>query len=173
MNPIGEGRDLPKVTQMVKLRAVIPAHLLHYTAQLFSRCQLPMMRTWFRLCIKTKGALKDKCIRRQREHSFSKNRFEIFCCVHNNFLPHLGRLALILCPLTRVSPCHGSSGSPKDTPTPPVLWGGLCLPPYSRSTRENLMKWGDGLSILPFPKCFLIWLRHRLTSSKISATGIA
>lgn len=93
-----------------------------------SRCQLPMMRTWLRLCIKTKGALKDKCIRRQKKHSFSKNRFEIFCCVHNNFLPHLGRLALVLSSLTRVSPCHGSSGSPKDTPTPPSS-GGRFVPP--------------------------------------------
>lgn len=62
VNPIGEGCDLPGFNQMVKLVAVLPAHLPHYRAWFFPQCQCPMMRTWFRLCYQTKRALKDKCI---------------------------------------------------------------------------------------------------------------
>lgn len=50
VNPIGGGCDWPGFNQMVKLVAVIPAHLPHYRASFFSQCQCPMMRTRFRLC---------------------------------------------------------------------------------------------------------------------------
>lgn len=161
VNPIGEGWDLPGFNQMVKLVAVIPAHLPHYRAWFFPQCQCPMMRTWIRLCYQTKRALKDKCIRTDLKHSVVSWQFSSW-----TWKTGIGSIHP-----DRVSPCHGSSDSPKEQSHTPNSGGRLCLPTNGRSTKEISNKVGGQVVNSTFSWVFPVWLR--LTSSKTGTTRIA
>ena len=53
-----------------------------------------------------------------------KNRFQTFCYVHDNSLPQLGRLALVLSTLTESAPAMAHQIPPKNSLAPPILGGG-------------------------------------------------
>ena len=133
VNTIGGGYDLPRFNQMVKLVAVIPAHLSHYRAWFFSQCQCPMMRTRFRLCYQTKRTLKDKCIRTDLKHSsvFMTILFLNLEDWHWFYLPWQSQRLPWLIRFPQRIVLHCNSG------------GRLCLPPNGGSTKENSNKLGS------------------------------